>query len=73
MSYPSNRSGLNVKGSSQILLSRCMEYIGMTMASPSLNSIPLIALAFVHSLVSTVAILGKEVYKYVKIIFYYEK
>ena len=45
----------------------------MAMASPCLNSIPLIVFVFVHSLVSTVAILGEEVYKYVKIIFYYKK
>ena len=73
MSYPSNRSGLNAIGSSHISLSRCMEYIGMTIASPSLNSIPLIVLAFVHSLVNTVAMLEKEIYKYIKTIFYCKK
>ena len=41
-----------------------MEYIGMAMASPCLNSIPLIVFVFVHSLVSTVAMLGEEVYHF---------
>ena len=41
-----------------------MEYIGMAMALPCLNSIPLIVFVFVHSLVSTVAMLGEEVYHF---------
>ena len=68
-SYPSNRSGLSVKWSFHISLSRLIEYIGMAIASPFLNSAPSIVLFFVHFLVSMVAMLGKEVYQYVKLFF----
>ena len=68
-SYPSNRSGLSVKWSFHISLSRFIEYIGMAIASPFLNSAPSIVLFFVHFPVSMVAMLGKEVYQYVKLLF----